>query len=56
MKNKLMYCYTDVMETCRVGKSRAFEIINEAQYQLYKLGFRTINGKVPAKYIKENYR
>lgn len=51
-----MYRYADVMQVCKVGKTKAFEIINDAQYQLYKLGFRTINGRVPAKYIKENYK
>lgn len=54
--NKLMYCYKDVMEEFEVGRTKAYEIVKEARYELFKLGYRTIQGRVPAKYIIENYK
>lgn len=56
MKSELMYSYKDIMEVCKVGRTKAFRIVKEAGYELFKAGYRTIQGKVPAKYIEDNYK
>lgn len=52
---RIMYTYSDVMKICKVGRTKAYEIVKEIRTDLYKSGFRTIQGRVPAKYINENY-
>ena len=51
-----MYSCKDIMSLYNVKKTKAYEIIDEGNYELYKKGYRTIQGRIPTQYIHKKRR
>lgn len=49
----LMYGYSDVMKVYHVGRSKAYDLMRKTNFNLIRNGYRTVQGRVPAKYIQE---
>lgn len=56
LSNKFMYSCKDIMSLYNVKKTKAYEIIDEGNYELYKKGYRTIQGRIPTQYIHKKRR
>lgn len=44
-----------VMEILPVGKTQAYEIIRELNAELRDQNYRTVRGKIPARYVMERF-
>lgn len=52
---KQFYNANDVMELCRVKRSKAYEIIKDLNCELREKGIYTNRGLVNAKYLHERF-
>ena len=44
-----------LMDVIPVGKTQAYQIIKELNAELKKKNYRTIRGKIPARYVYERF-
>lgn len=55
-KKPYMYDYQNVMYEYKVGRTKAYEMIRNSRIQLLRLGYKTIQGRVPSNYLHEQYK
>lgn len=55
MKMPLLISHKEIMEMFSVGKSKAYSIIHQLNFELYELGFLVVKGRVPYTYVVERF-